>query len=270
MAASDRKRAGCPGAVKPFDHHVHAVLSGDSVVPLEERARTARGERPHGISEHYPSTHLRRDDDVLRYIDEAKRLGLAVALEYDIGVAPALRSSTRDALDYLIGGVHQVEVGGHLVSYEAAGDYLKRRAAAYADAHLFERDASLASLVLQAIVASLEASFERDRIDVLAHPTLSPLAAIGDPQSTYPREWQDRVIALCVRYGVAIEVNETYRVPHRAFLERAKAAGAKFAVGSDSHGELLPLTFTLALISQAGISERVRGQLVSGSSATSS
>jgi len=83
----------------PFDHHVHGVLSGDSTVPLEERARTAHGDRPHGISEHFPSPKLQDDDDVLRYIDMAKRLGLGVGLEYDLGVAPPLRPSTRDALD---------------------------------------------------------------------------------------------------------------------------------------------------------------------------
>ncbi|OLC52707.1 MAG: hypothetical protein AUH85_16285 [Chloroflexi bacterium 13_1_40CM_4_68_4] len=255
---------------KPFDHHVHAVLSGDSTVPLEERARTARGERPHGISEHYPSTHLHDDDDVLRYIDRAKRLGLAVALEYDVGVAPPLRPSTRDALDYLVGGVHQVRVAGREISYDAAGDFIKRRVAVYADAQVFARDPSLGPAVLEAILIALATSVERDRIDVLAHPTLSPLAALGDPEATYPREWQERLIELCVRYGVAIELNESYRVPHHAFVERAKIGGARFAVGSDSHAALLPLEYTLPLIQTTGLGPLLRDQVASGSSATSS
>ena len=254
----------------PFDHHVHGVLSGDSDVPLEERARTAHDERPHGISEHYPSTHLDDDDDVLRYIERARRLGLAVGLEYDIGVAPRLRPSTRDELDYLVGGVHQVSVGDRMVSYDAAGDFLKSRMLAYADAALFADDPSLGARVLEAILAALSASFERDRVDVLAHPTFSPLLALDDPESAYPREWQERLIALCVRAGVAIEVNEAYRVPHRAFVERARAAGARFSVGSDSHAELLPLRYTLDLVDATGIGDRLRDQAASGSSAASS
>jgi histidinol phosphatase-like PHP family hydrolase len=254
----------------PFDHHVHAELSGDSSVPLEERARTAREERPHGISEHFPSSRLRDDDDVLRYIERARGLGLAVALEYDIGVAPPLRASTRDALDYLVGGLHQVTIGERRISYDAAGDFLKRRAETYADASLFADEPALGRRVLEEILRALARSFERDRVDVLAHPTFSPLAALGDPEASYPREWQDRLIALCVSSRVAIELNESYRVPHRAFVERARRAGARFAVGSDSHRELVPLRYTLGLVADANIRDRLRDQVVSGSSATSS
>ena len=254
----------------PFDHHVHGALSGDSTVPLEERARTARGDRPHGISEHFPSEYLKDDDDVLQYVDRAKALGLAVALEYDIGLAPRLRASTRDALDYLVGGLHQVTVDGALLSYDASGEFIKGRSAVYADARIFTDDPTLAPKVLAAILEALEASFERDRIDVLAHPTFSPLRALGDPETLYPIEWQERFIALCVRYDVAIEVNESYRVPHAPFIERAKAAGARFAVGSDSHEALLPLRYTLDLVARTGVRERLRGQLASGSRATSS
>ena len=242
----------------PFDHHVHSVLSGDSEVPLEDRARTADGQRPHGVSEHFPSTHLRTDDDVLRYVELAKRLGLRAALEYDVGVAPRLRPSTRDALDYLVGGVHQVTVGGREISFDAAGAFLKRRVHRYADAAVFGREPELGRAVLKEILRVLAVSFERDRVDVLAHPTFTPLAALGDPETRHPVEWQERLIALCARHGVAIEVNESYRVPHRAFVERAKEAGARFAVGSDSHAALLPLDFTMALIDEAGVGVRLR------------
>ena len=51
--------------------------------------------------------------------------------------------------------------------------------------------------------------------------------------------------ALCRAYGV----------PHRAFLERAHARGARFAVGSDTHFDLLPLDRTEAMIRAAGVGE---------------
>lgn len=242
-----------------FDHHIHCVLSGDSPVPLEERARTARDPaRPHGISDHFPSPHLKTDDDVLRYVERARALGLRVALEYDIGVAPPLRPSARDALDYLVGGVHQVVVEGRMVSYDDAGAYLKRQAPAFADRERF-REEPFRRALLAAVLDVLRASFERDRVDILAHPTFSPLAALDDADADagYPAEWQDELIALCLRYGVAVEVNESYRLPRARFLRRARAAGVRFAVGSDSHYELLPLTFTKAVIGETGIAERV-------------
>jgi len=84
---------------------------------------------------------------------------------------------------------------------------------------------------------------------------MSPLAALGDPEGAYPVDWQERLIALCVEHGVALEINEAYGLPHRAFLERAHARGARFAVGSDTHFELLPLERTAAMIRDAGVGE---------------
>jgi histidinol phosphatase-like PHP family hydrolase len=84
---------------------------------------------------------------------------------------------------------------------------------------------------------------------------MSPLAALGDPEAAYPVEWQERFIALCVEHGVAIEINEAYGVPHRAFLERAHARGARFSVGSDSHFALTSLDRTEAMIREAGVAD---------------
>src|SRR5207245_8165655 len=92
-------------------------------------------------------------------------------------------------------------------------------------------------------------------IDIVGHPTMSPLAALGDPDAAYPLEWQEQLIALCVEHGVALEINEAYGLPHRAFLERAHARGARFAVGSDTHFELLALARTDAMIREAGVGD---------------
>ena len=72
-------------------------------------------------------------------------------------------------------------------------------------------------------------------------------------------------IALCVENGVAIEINEAYGVPHRAFLVRAHIRGARFAVGSDTHFDLLDLDKTDAMIHAAGIDPDERGRFLDGS-----
>ena len=96
-------------------------------------------------------------------------------------------------------------------------------------------------------------SLQRDGIDILGHGTMSPLAALGDPESAYPVEWQEQLIQLCLDADVAIEVNEAYGVPHREFLERALRMGARFSVGSDTHFELAPLDKTDAMIRAASL-----------------
>lgn len=221
---------------------------------LEDRARSV-AVRPHGVSDHFPyGERMRTDDDVLRYIDDGAKLGLRVGLEYDLGVAPPLRPSTRDALHYLIGALHQVEVDGAWIRFDAAGAYLKglRGPGPFAEADRFA-DADLRRRILERTLEVVEAGIGELGIDILGHPTFSPIVALGDPETMLPVEWQERLIALCLAGRVAIEVNEAYRVPHRDFLVRARERGAVFSVGTDTHGELGPLDRTERMIGEADL-----------------
>ena len=234
-----------------FDHHIHTDRS-DGRLSLADRARSV-AVRPHGVSDHYPwRDKLRNDDDVLRYLDDAARLGLRVGIEYDLGVAPPLRGSTLDALAYVIGAVHQVQVDAVWIGFDAAGRYMKGQAGPgpFAEAWRFA-DPALRRRILDQTLAVVRSGVEDVRIDILGHPTFSPLAALGEPDEGFPLEWQERLIEMCVADRVALEVNEAYGVPHRAFLERARERGALFSVGSDSHGEIGPLDRTEAMIRDA-------------------
>ena len=235
-----------------FDFHVHSSHS-DGSVSLADRGR-AGALRPHGISDHFPyGRHFQTDDDVLRYLDQAARLGLRVGLEYDLGVAPELRPRTRDALDYLIGSVHQIFRGRERVGYDLAGDFLKNgRRGTYVERDRFA-DPTLRALILERTLELVRKGSERQGIAIVGHPTFTPLAALGDPEDAYPLEWQERLIALCLKLGLAVEVNEKYGVPHTAFLVRAKRAGCRFSVGSDAHGPLEPLDRTEAMIAAAAL-----------------
>lgn len=236
-----------------FDHHVHTDRS-DGRLSLEDRARSVLV-RPHGISDHFPwPNKMRDDDDVLRYLDDAARLGLRVGLEYDLGVARPLRASTLDALHYVIGAVHQVVIDGERIGFDAAGRYMKGQAGPgpFVEAARF-RDAELQRRILERTLEVVREGVTDVRIDILGHPTFSPLAALGDPDEDLPREWQERLIQLCVGAKVAFEINEAYRVPHRAFLMRARERGALFSVGSDAHGEIGPLALTEEMIDAAGL-----------------
>jgi histidinol phosphatase-like PHP family hydrolase len=237
-----------------FDHHVHTTRS-DGTKTLADRAASVKV-RPHGVSDHFPwPSGMNTDEDVLRYLEEASSLGLRVGIEYDLGVARELRASTRDALHYLIGAIHQIELTpGEWIEFDSAGAYLKGRTTSFADAARFV-DAGLRQRIRERTLEEVRRGIERDGIDIVGHATMGPLAAIGDPEEMYPAEWQERFIRLCVANGVAIEVNECYGVPHRAFLERAKAAGARFSVGTDSHFTIRPIDRTMAMIREAGLDE---------------
>ena len=237
--------------LKLFDHHIHTERS-DGTVSLTERARSV-SLRPHGVSDHFPwPGKMRDDDDVLRYVDDAARLGLRVGLEYDLGVAPPLRPTTRASLHYVIGALHQLEVDGVRIPFDEAGAFLKGKLASFPERERFG-DSRLARRIRERMLEVVREAFERDGIDILGHGTMSPLAALGDAEGAYPAEWQEQLIQLCVDADVAIEVNEAYGVPHRQFLERAQRLGARFSVGSDTHGPLLPLDKTEAMIQAASL-----------------
>ena len=237
--------------LKLFDHHIHTERS-DGTVSLEDRARTVTV-RPHGVSDHFPwREKMRNDDDVLRYIEDAARLGLRVGLEYDIGVAPPLRATTRASLHYMIGAIHQLKVDDVWIPFDDAGAFLKGRVSTFAGRDRFGDD-TLARRIRERMIEVVRESLQRDGIDILGHGTMSPLAALGDPELVYPAEWQEHLIQMCIAADVAIEVNEAYGVPHREFLVRAKRMGARFSVGSDTHGPLAPLDRTAAMIEAAAL-----------------
>jgi histidinol phosphatase-like PHP family hydrolase len=236
-----------------FDHHIHSDRS-DGTVSLADRAKSV-SVRPHGVSDHFPwRDKMRGEDDVLRYMNDAARLGLRVGLEYDLGVAPDLRPTTRDGLHYLIGALHQLYVDGEWIHYDDAGAFLKGRTKEYGEASRFA-DSDLVSRMRERTLEVVRDGIERVGIDILGHATMSPLTALGDPEVMYPPAWQEQLIRMCIDADVAIEVNESYRVPHRAFLERAQAMGARFSVGSDTHFELRPLDKTMAMITEARLDE---------------
>jgi len=235
-----------------FDHHIHSDRS-DGAVSLADRAKSV-AIRPHGISDHYPwRDKLRTEDDLKRYLDDAARLGLRVGVEYDLGVAPPLSAPTRQALDYVIGAIHQIEVDGTWIGYDDAGAFVKGRTKSWRERERFS-DPGLQRRILERTLEVVAEGIARDRIDILGHPTFSALQALGDPERAYPAEWQERLIALCVQGDVAIELNESYGVPHREFLVRAARAGATFSVGSDTHFEIRPLDRTEAMLEAAALS----------------
>jgi hypothetical protein len=72
-------------------------------------------------------------------------------------------------------------------------------------------------------------------IQVWANPTYLPASLQSRYDELWTPERMDRVIAAVVKNGVAIEINAHFEIPSAAFIRRAKAAGAKFSLGSNRH-----------------------------------
>jgi hypothetical protein len=73
-------------------------------------------------------------------------------------------------------------------------------------------------------------------IDIYANPTFVPDQLQKDYETLWTEARRKRVIEAAVRNGVAIEINNRYKLPSASFIQMAKAAGAKFSFGSNNTG----------------------------------
>lgn len=75
---------------------------------------------------------------------------------------------------------------------------------------------------------------EREPIDIYVNPTFLPDILASEYESLWTEARRRRVIDATVKNGVAIELNNRYRLPSASFVKMAKAAGAKFAFGTNN------------------------------------
>lgn len=73
-------------------------------------------------------------------------------------------------------------------------------------------------------------------INIWANPTYLPDAL----KSRYDELWTNArmksLIEAAIKNNVAIEINSTFKIPNAKFIKMAKAAGAHFTFGSNTHG----------------------------------
>lgn len=90
-------------------------------------------------------------------------------------------------------------------------------------------------------------------VDILANPTGLP-GADGDQAGMFwTPERMQRIIDAAVKHGVAFEINTAANTPSAAFVAQAKAAGAKFTVGSGASGSADREDWSHILEIQAGV-----------------
>lgn len=72
-------------------------------------------------------------------------------------------------------------------------------------------------------------------VDVLAHPTLLPLAMRAMPlEELWTEAREERAVRALAVAGIAFEISNRYR-PHARFVRRAVDRGVRISLGSDGH-----------------------------------
>lgn len=92
-------------------------------------------------------------------------------------------------------------------------------------------------------------------IDIYVNPTFLPnqLAARYDELWTADRV--ERVLSALKANGVALEINNRYRIPSAAIIKRARAAGIKLACGTNNAGphDLGRMEYCIQMIGECGL-----------------
>jgi hypothetical protein len=95
---------------------------------------------------------------------------------------------------------------------------------------------------------------EKEPIDIYVNSTFLPEVLQAEYDALWTEERMDKVINASVANDVAIEINARYKIPSAKFIKRAKAAGAKFSMGTNNVGnELGTLDYAIEMIEACGL-----------------
>ena len=85
-------------------------------------------------------------------------------------------------------------------------------------------------------------------LDIFANLTWLPASLAAEYDTLWSVARMQKVIDAAIQYGVALEISSSMKIPRKAFLLMAKAAGAKFSFGSNGrYPNMGKLDYSLAM-----------------------
>jgi hypothetical protein len=94
----------------------------------------------------------------------------------------------------------------------------------------------------------------REPIDIYVNPTFLPDVIAADYERLWTPERMHKVVDALASNGVAMEINNRYRLPSPAFIRMAKKAGVKFSFGTNNGDrELGRMEYALQMVNECGL-----------------
>jgi len=207
-----------------------------------------------GISDHAgPRTGGIQQHNVDAYIADLQQYPVFRGVEIDVAYGMTFDNAKAAGLDYVIGSLHGIMRDGQFKPLDGMFRWFQSggKSGYQADVDLSDPEVWIAEWL-----EILEHSFETTPIDILGHPTLTPILPIAaTPEESYKPEWDERLCALAIKHHVALEISGRYKVPHERLIRTGKDMGVVFAIGSDGHhsSQICDLAYPLLMIDRAGI-----------------
>jgi histidinol phosphatase-like PHP family hydrolase len=91
-------------------------------------------------------------------------------------------------------------------------------------------------------------------IDIMANASWLPAPLANDWDTFWTPARVKKVIDAALKFGVAIEISSSLRLPKLSFLQLVKEAGVKFSFGSNLRGERIgTLDYCLEMAKELGL-----------------
>jgi histidinol phosphatase-like PHP family hydrolase len=149
----------------------------------------------------------------------------------DLGRSFMISPEARERFDYIIGSVHGLQVGPFRVEFQPFVKFLQGQNPSYDPlTHVGDLEA-----FFKAHLALLKSEYEKQKYDILGHCTMLPPMAAKDLEKVVPVWWEEGLIELLLKHGVAMEISNRWKTPYDRLMERAVKSGVRFSVGSDGH-----------------------------------
>jgi histidinol phosphatase-like PHP family hydrolase len=244
--------------VFPFrivDHHLHTQWSDGRLRPADllEVARQ-KGYRI-GISDHAgPRSTGIQAHNFDAYVADLRQYDVYRGVELDVAYGLTFDTEKAAELDYIIGSLHGVMREGQ---YRPLDGMFRWFQSGGRVPYTPDVDLSDPETWIEEWLAILRHCFETTPIDILGHPSLTPVLPLdADPTLAYKPEWEERLCALAAEYRVALEISGRYKLPHERLLRTGRDMGVVFAIGSDGHqsGQICDLEYPLLMIDKIGLS----------------
>lgn len=104
------------------------------------------------------------------------------------------------------------------------------------------------------LVQQIVGVMENEPIDIYVNSTFLPDVLQAEYDALWTDERMDKVIDAAIANNIAIEINARYKIPSSTFIKRAKAAGAKFSMGTNNVDKNLgTLDYAIEMIDVCGL-----------------
>ena len=234
------------GAWLPVDCHAHTTLSDGQLTVAELVAVASdRLVRP-SVSDHI-SSYM---DSAVGTVEETRHY-LDALMQHDVlrggefcwhdSLWREIPSDLASRFTHRLGSLHGIWLPNGELVYAFSRRFPNITPDEYMEAH----------------VANLEHFAREMPVDVLAHPTLLPLALRPIPlEELWTEQREERAVRALAVAGIAFEISNRYR-PHERFVRRAFDGGVRISLGSDGHTEaqVADIKFALSLARNIGVAD---------------